>query len=208
MKGTSVWLMGGFMIVGVAGCGGSSRAAPSSRAYESEVGSRIGAVPGTMPTRLCADNIYAGQSASSIVRTPDDIVVGPVRFSTLHQATGVGLYRFATPDGPADGFKSPLSVSGTSGPWVAVWVTGDDDQVKINYDPADFVSGIPGDPKTGSPQVALQTAVACGNGVSGFVQYNGGFTWFHATCATVQVFDGAGHLLGEKVVPFGRVSCR
>jgi hypothetical protein len=160
-----------------------------------------------MPTRLCTDNIYAGTRAASVVRTPTDIVVGPVRFGTLGQATGAGLYPFRTPDGTAEGIKSPMSVSGTTSRWIAVRVTGDGGQVKVSYDPASFVSGTPGDPAQGRTLVAVQTAVACGNGASGFVQYNGGFTWLRATCATLQVFDRKGRLLAEKVVPFGLKAC-
>jgi len=195
------------LAVALGGCTGAGRAPGSASPGAPGLSRAIAALPGTLPTRLCTDNIYAGRNAAAVVRTPDDIVVGPVRLSTLRQATGAGLYRFGTADGPAAGIKTPMSVSGTTSRWIALRVIGDGGQVKVSYDPASFVSGTPGDPRHGRTVVAVQTAVACGNGASGFVQYNGGFTWLHATCATLQVFDQRGRLVAEKVVPFGLKKC-
>jgi hypothetical protein len=79
--------------------------------------------------------------------------------------------------------------------------------VKVAYDPSSFVGGSPVDPTTGSDQAALQTAVACGLGQHGFVQYNGGFIWHQDACATIQAFDEAGRLLGSKRVAFGVKRC-
>jgi hypothetical protein len=197
----------GALALAQGGCAGAGRSPGSAPAGAPGLSRTMVALPGTLPTRRCSDNIYAGGNAAAVVRTPDDVVVGPVRLSTLRQATGAGLYRFATADGPATGFKSPLSVSGTTSRWIALRVTGDGGRVKVSYDPASFVGGTPGDPKQGRTVVAVQTAVACGNGAAGFVQYNGGFTWLHATCATLQVFDQKGRLVAAKVVPFGLKKC-
>ena len=113
-------------------------------------GRAIGAIPGTMPTRLCTDNIYAGTRAASVVRTPTDIVVGPVRFGTLGQATGAGLYPFRTPDGTAEGIKSPMSVSGTTSRWIAVRVTGDGGQGEGQLRPGQLREWHPWRPRHGT----------------------------------------------------------
>jgi hypothetical protein len=199
------WLSLAFVAVVAGGCGASSQPKPLRA---TDVISQIGAIPGKMPSRLCSDNIYAGSNGASVVRTPDDVVVGPLRFGTLRQATGQGLYTAHTPDGLAYGIKSPLSISGTSSPWVALRVAGDANQVKVSYDSLGSLSGRLEDPRFGKTVMALQSAVACGNGASGFVQYNGGFAWLLPTCAILQAFDQTGHLLGSKRVPFGKKECQ
>ena len=195
------------LLIALTGCGASNQGDTSESSGAIGPSDSIAAIPGTMPTRLCSDNIYSGPSASSVVRTPDDVVIGPLRFGILAQATGKGLYTYPTPDGLAYGIKSPLSVSGTTSQWVALRVTGDANQVKTEYRSPAAAPSSPDDPKQGSTVFALQTAVACGTGSTGFVQYNGGFVWLHPTCATLQVFDQSGHLLASMVVPFGKKTC-
>jgi|SRR3984885_12056365 len=168
-------------------------------------GSVIGAVPGTMPSRLCTSSIYSGSNDSAIVTTSDDIVVGPARFGTLEEATGRGNDTFRSSGRLFSHFKGPITISGTSSSWIAVRVTDDKGQVMINYDP--FGIGSRKNTTPSADVAALQTAVGCGNAETGFVQYNGGFTWQHSTCATIQVFDDDGHLLGSKTIPFGKMVC-
>jgi hypothetical protein len=157
--------------------------------------------------RLCTNNIFTGPNSAAVVHTSDDIVVGPLRFSTLSQAAEPHQYSFQTPHGLAYGIKVPLTVAETASSWIALRVVGDHGRVKVAYDPTSFVGGSPGDPTAGSDRAALQSALPCGLGSQGFVQYNGGFTWAHASCATVQVFNQAGHLLGSKRVAFGVNHC-
>ena len=76
---------------------------------------------------------------------------------------------------------------------------GDDNQVKVDYNP--FGGGSPEDATHSADVAAMQTAVACGSAETGFVQYNGGFTWQRPTCATIQAFDQKGRLLGSMSVP-------
>ena len=107
----------------------------------------------------------------------------------------------------AYGIKVPLTVVMAASNWIAPRVVGDRSRVKVAYDLTSFIGGSPGDPTVGSNRAALQSALACGVGSQGFVQYNGGFTWAHASCATVQVFNQAGHLIGSKRVAFGVSHC-
>ena len=99
-------------------------------------------------------------------------------------------------------FKSPLTISGTSSRWRAVRVVGDSGQVKMDDNP--FAGGS-SDHQTDPAEVAaLESAVACGNAETAFVQYNGGFTWQRPTCATIHAFDEGGHRSGSITIPFGR----
>jgi hypothetical protein len=170
-----------------------------------EEGSAIGAVPGRLPARLCTSSIYSGSNGSAVVTTPDDIVVGPARFGTLKEATGKGNDTFRSSGRLFSHFKGPITISGTSSRWIAVRVSGDKGRVMINYDP--FGIGSRNHETPSADVAALQTAVGCGKAKTGFVQYNGGFTWQHSTCATIQVFDDEGHLLGAKTIPFGKRAC-
>jgi hypothetical protein len=206
MRRNILWLVILVSALGIAGCGGSLGQSNSRpRATTDQATGDIGAVPGTLPSRLCTSSIYSGPNASAVVRTPDDVVVGPVRFGTLKQATGKAIYSFRSSGRPYFGFKSPLTIAGTSSRWIAVRVSGDRGEVKIGYDP--FGIGSP-EGATGYADVAaMESGVACGRAPVGFVQYNGGFTWQHPTCATIQVFDELGHLLGSKTVPFGKKAC-
>lgn len=201
------WLVVGLVGLMVAGCSNSGQSTQGKPTMETQPGGPIGAIPGAMPMRLCTNNIFSGSNLTAVVHTSDDIVVGPLRFSTLRQATQPNQYSFHTPDGLAYGIKIPLTVSGTASAWIALRLSSDYQRVKVSYDPASFLSGSPGDPKHGSDSVSIQSAVACGLGTQGFVQYNGGFTWLHASCATVQVFDQDGRLLGSKRIPFGVKHC-
>ncbi len=85
-------------------------------------------------------------------------------------------------------------------------VADDDYRVKVDYNP--FDGGSSKDATPSADVAALETAVACGGAEAGFVQYNGGFTWQHATCATIQAFDEEGRLLGSMSIPFGRKPCQ
>ena len=191
----------------VTGCSSASQATQADATKAAQLGGPIGAIPGTMPTRLCTSNIFSGSNSAAVVRTPDDIVVGPVHFSTLRQATKPHQYSFQTPHGVAYGIKAPLTVAESGSSWIAIRVVGDRGRVKVAYDPTSFVGGSPGDPSVGSNRAALQSALACGFGSQGFVQYNGGFTWVHGSCATIQAFGQAGRLLGSKRVAFGVRRC-
>lgn len=201
------WLLVGIVGAMVTCCSNGSQPTKGNTATPGQSSGPIGEIPGTMPMRLCTNNIFSGRNAEAVVSTSDDIVVGPLRFSTLRQAAQSNQYTFRTPDGVAYGIKIPLTVAGTGSRWIAVRVSGDDRRVKVTYEPASFVSGSPGDPRKGSDRAAFQTAVACGLGQQGFVQYNGGFTWVHGSCATIQVFDQSGTLLGSKRIPFGVRHC-
>lgn len=167
--------------------------------------SAIGAVPGRLPARLCTSSIYSGSNYSAVVTSPHDIVIGPARFGTLREATGTGNATFRSSGRLFSHFKGPITISGTSSRWIAVRVSGDKGQVTINYDP--FGIGSRKHTTPNADVAALQTAVGCGNAETGFVQYNGGFTWQHSTCATIQVFDDEGHLLGSRTIPFGKKAC-
>lgn len=168
------------------------------------LGGPIGAIPGTMPQRLCTNTIFAGNNAARVVPTPDDVIIGPVRFSTLRQAAQPNQYSSHTHNGLEYGIKVPLTVFGTDSTWIAIRVSDDEDRVKVSYSPG-FSGQI--NPKGESNLMALQSAIPCGNGMQGFVQYNGGFSWFHPSCATLQVFDQTGRLLGSKLIPFGKRNC-
>jgi hypothetical protein len=63
--------------------------------------------------RLCTNNIFTGANSASVVHTSDDIVVGPLRFSTLRQAAQPDQYSFHTSHGVAYGIKVPLTIAGT-----------------------------------------------------------------------------------------------
>jgi hypothetical protein len=189
-----VWLLVGVVGVMVTGC---SDATQVNAAKTAQLDGPIGPIPGTMPMRLCTSNIFTGDNSAAVVHTSDDIVVGPLRFSTLRQASQPHQYSFQTPHGVAYGIKVPLTVAGTGSSWVALRVAGDQHRVKVVYDPTSFVGGSPGDPKIGNDRAALQSAFACGSGSRGFVQYNGGFTWILGSCATIQAFDQTGRLLGS-----------
>ena len=201
-----VWLLVGVVGVMVTGCS-DTRATPVNTAKPAQLGGPIGPIPGTMPKRLCTSNIFTGENSAAVVHTSEDVVVGPVRFSTLRQASQPHQYSFRTPHGVAYGIKVPLTIAGTDSSWVALRVTGDQRGIKVVYDPTSFVDGSPGDPTMGSDRAALQSAFACGSGSRGFVQYNGGFTWIHGSCATIQVFDRTGRMLGTKRVAFGVRRC-
>jgi hypothetical protein len=205
MRKAGTCLLLGLLGLMAAGCSDSPRS--EQAAGTAQPGGHIGSIPGTLPTRLCSNNIYSGSNPANVVHTADDIVVGPLRFSTLRQASQPSQYAFNTPHGMAYGVKIPITVVGTPSRWVAVLVSGDRRQVKVSYNPASFLNGSPADPEQGSDRVALESAVACGLGRQSFVQYNGGFTWFHPSCATIQVFDQSGHLLGSKRIAFGVRHC-
>jgi hypothetical protein len=177
----------------------------SSKSTADEAGRSIGAVPGRLPSRLCTSSIYSGSNDSAVVTTRDDIVVGPARFGTLREATRKGNDTFRSSSRLFSHFKGPITISGTSSRWIAVRVSGDKGQVMINYDP--FGVGSRKHTTPNADVAALQTAVGCGHAETGFVQYNGGFTWQHSTCAMIQVFDDEGHLLGSKTIPFGKRAC-
>ena len=204
MSKASLFLAAVVAAVGIGGCSTTSQSQSKSTGGDA-AGGAIGAVPGTMPSRQCSSSIYSGTNYSAVVRTPDDVVVGPLRFGTLKQATGAGIYAFRSSGRLVFGFKSPLTISGTSSDWIAVRIVGDDNQVKVDYNP--FGGGSPEDATHSADVTAMQTAVACGSAETGFVQYNGGFTWQRPTCATIQAFDQKGRLLGSMSVPFGRKSC-
>jgi hypothetical protein len=123
----------------------------------------------------------------------------------LKQATGKGNFTFCSSGRLLFGFKGPLTITGTSSPWIALRVSGDKGQAKFDYDP--FGIGSRKHTTPSADIAAMQPAVACGNAEAGFVQYNGGFMWQHSTCATIQVFNEEGHLLGSKTIPFGKKSC-
>ena len=178
MRKTALLLVAVVTVVGIGGCGATGRSSSKPPGADA-AGSAIGAVPGTMPSRLCTSSIYSGPNYSAVVRTSDDIVVGPLRFGTLEQATGRGIYYFRSSGRLVFGFKSPLTISGTSSRWIAVRVVDDDKRVKADYNPID--GGSPKDATPSADVAALETAVACGGAEAGFVQYNGGFTWQHAT---------------------------
>jgi hypothetical protein len=203
MRNAGAWLMAGLMGMIVTGCASSAPSVQGRRATTQPNG-LIGAIPGTMPQRLCTDNIYAGNDAGRVVSTPDDVVIGPVRFSTLRQAAGPNQYSSQTPDGLAYGIKVPATVFGTNSAWVAIRVSDDDNQVKVSYTPGFALTT---DPKGESTLMAIQSPIPCGSGPEGFVQYNGGFAWFHAACANLAVYDQAGRLLGSRLIPFGKRSC-
>jgi len=203
-------LVAGLLAAGLSGCAGGRSTANTGHTAGpghtvSDVSTRIGKIPGTMTSSLCTDNIYAGANGAAIFRTPQDIVVGPLRFGALREATGAALYAVHTSHGIIYGIKSPLSITGTSSPWIALRVVGDANDVKVDYSGV-FASG-PTDLSREHVVAALQTAVDCGNGSAGFVQYGGGFAWKRPTCAILQVFDRSGRLLAAKLVPFGRTSC-
>jgi hypothetical protein len=202
-----VWVLVGVVGVMVTGCSDATPATQVKTSRTAQLGGPIGPVPGAMPVRLCTSNIFTGDDSAAVVHTPDDIVVGPLRFSTLRQASQLHQYSFHTPHGVAFGIKVPLTIAGTRSRWVAVRVAGDQGRVKIVYDPTSFVGGAPGDPKRGSDRAALQSAIACGSGSPSFVQYNGGFTWIRGSCATIQAFAQTGRLLGTKRVAFGVRRC-
>jgi hypothetical protein len=202
-----VWLLVGVVGVIATGCSDATQATQVNAAKTAQLGGPIGPIPGMMPMRLCTNNIFTGDNSAAVVHTSDDIVVGPIRFSTLRQASQSHQYSFQTPHGVAYGIKVPLTVAGTHSNWVALRVAGDQRRVKVVYDPTSFVGGKPGDPTLGSDRAALQSAIACGSGSRGFVQYNGGFTWIHGSCATIQAFDQTGRLLGSKRVAFGVRHC-
>jgi peptidoglycan hydrolase-like protein with peptidoglycan-binding domain len=105
---------------------------------------------------LCADNIFAGNDAARVVPTPDDVIIGPVRFSTLRQAAQPNQYSSPTPDGLEYGIKIPVTVFGTNSTWIAIRVSDDKDQVKVSYSPG--FSG-QSDPKGESNLMALQSAI-------------------------------------------------
>lgn len=130
--------------------------------------------------------------------------MGPARFGTLKEATGTGN-TFRSSGRLFFHFKGPVTISGTSSRWIAVRLSGDKGQVKIDYDP--FGVGSRKHRTPNAAVAAMETAVACGNAETGFVQYNGGFTRQHSTCATIQVIDEEGQLLGLKTIPFGKKSC-
>jgi hypothetical protein len=204
MRRCGIWLAIWAVALGFAGCGGSMSSSNSQPRADALTGG-IGAVPGTLPSRLCTSSIYSGANYSAVVRTADDIVVGPARFGTLKQATGRAIYSFRSSGRRFFGFKSPLTISGTPSKWIGVRVSNDGGQVKIGYEPFGVGSPRGG---TGSTDVAaMETGLACGGAETGFVQYNGGFTWQHPTCATIQVFDEQGHLIASKAVSFGAKSC-
>ena len=61
-----------------------------------------------VPTAVCTQMIYSGSSAKGVVRTPHDVVVGPVRFGDLDPrlvAKGYGSDLL--------GIKSPMTVGPT-----------------------------------------------------------------------------------------------
>jgi hypothetical protein len=158
---------------------------------------------GSVPDAVCSQLIYSGAAAKAVVRTPHDVVVGPVRFGDLDPRA---LLKIA--GSPLLGIKSPMTVGPTSFKALLVTVKGAKSPVSLAYGQVPSTTTTSVDLRTVADRVLVQAPVSCGLPASGFAQYGGGLSLAHKECVTLTVSLPGGRVIARKTVPLGSsVSC-
>jgi hypothetical protein len=157
-----------------------------------------------VPDAVCSQVIYSGSNPKSVVHTPHDVVVGPVRFGDLDpgavlKVAGSRLL----------GIKSPMTVGPTPFKAVLVSAKGTKSPVGVVYGQAPTTTTSSFDLQTASDRVLVQAPESCGLPATGFAQYGGGFALARKECVTLTVSLPGGRVLARRSVPLGAsVSCR
>jgi hypothetical protein len=155
-----------------------------------------------VPTAACAQMIYSGSSAKGVVRTPHDVVVGPVRFGDLDPrlvAKGSGTALL--------GIKSPMTVGPTQYPELLVSTKGTRGSVAIAYGQIPSTTSTTLNFRAEPNQVVVHGPTSCGLPAAGFMQYGGGFALAKKQCVTLTVSAVGGAVIARRTVPFGTVRC-
>jgi hypothetical protein len=155
-----------------------------------------------VPAAACAQMIYSGSSAQGILRTPHDVVVGPVRFGDLDpRLVGKGYGTDLL------GIKSPMTVGPTRYPELLVSAKGANGPVAIAYGQIPSTTTTTVTLRAEPNQVVVQGPMSCGLPAAGFVQYGGGFALAKKQCVTLTVSVPGGAVVARKTVPLGSVRC-
>jgi hypothetical protein len=158
---------------------------------------------GSVPDAVCSQLIYSGAAAKAVVRTPHDVVVGPVRFGDLDPRAVLKIA-----GSPLLGIKSPMTVGPTSFKALLVTVKGAKSPVSLAYGQVPSTTTTSVDLRTVADRVLVQAPVSCGLPASGFAQYGGGLSLAHKECVTLTVSLPGGRVIARKTVPLGSsVSC-
>lgn len=161
---------------------------------------------GQLRFRSCSTAIYQGRDYAQVASGTSGVRVGPTQFGTLKEAGADTTLVSSSP--PLYVFKSPLTVGGTSDRWVTVRISTAGraarllyDDKSVNFDRHTY------DISTGIEAVRVNTGAGCGQGSSGFEQYNGGIVWSHPTCAVITISSPTDRILDRKTIGLGRQDC-
>ena len=139
-------------------------------------------------SRSCSSSIYSGRTWNGVAGDKN-LTVGPVIFGALLDGSADASPQEGVADATVLIVKSPLTVGPTSGNEVEVSLESTGDLARLVYDDAGFAAlndrSFEFAPAVRS--VKIPTAFACGHGVDGFEQFNGGFVASGPTCARVTV---------------------